>query len=256
MPPGRRGRVRGGLPPARAAAVFNLACRMTGSGRRRGPAAGDLPPRPPETRRLRARPRSARIYRLAANCCVDFLRSRQHRDRQATRNSTEAVTPARSAAGLRVEQLDLERAIERLPRDIGRHSLHDVEGFEHAEVARLLGIAEGTRSPRCTGAAESARCWPRGRRWVCNSIMTCDLARDRISELVDGDLDRAARAELDAHLATCASCAALAEDLEVRRASRSLPTLDPPGASGPRSRASFRSRPSTDRQAARASSSK
>ena len=59
--------------------------------------------------------------------------------------------------------------------------------------------------------------------------MTCDLARERISELVDGDIDRAARAELDAHLATCAACAALAEDLEVvRRASRSLPTLDPP----------------------------
>jgi hypothetical protein len=59
--------------------------------------------------------------------------------------------------------------------------------------------------------------------------MTCDLARERISELVDGDLGRDARAELEAHLATCASCAALAEDLEVvRRASRSLPTLDPP----------------------------
>jgi hypothetical protein len=59
--------------------------------------------------------------------------------------------------------------------------------------------------------------------------MTCDLARERLNELVDGDIDRAARAELDAHLATCASCAALAEDLEVvRRASRSLPTLDPP----------------------------
>jgi hypothetical protein len=59
--------------------------------------------------------------------------------------------------------------------------------------------------------------------------MTCELARERINELVDGDIDRAARAELDAHLATCATCAALAEDLEVvRRASRSLPTLDPP----------------------------
>src|SRR5262252_1639038 len=59
--------------------------------------------------------------------------------------------------------------------------------------------------------------------------MTCELARERINELVDGGLDRAARAELDAHLATCAACAALAEDLEVvRRASRSLPTLDPP----------------------------
>jgi hypothetical protein len=59
--------------------------------------------------------------------------------------------------------------------------------------------------------------------------MTCEHARERIDELVDGSLDRAARAELDAHLATCAACAALAEDLEVvRRASRSLPTLDPP----------------------------
>src|SRR6478736_5835624 len=65
----------------------------------------------------RSRPSTAgtRIYRLAANCCVDFLRSRQHRDRQATDELDDAVTPARSAPGLRVEQLDLERAIERLP---------------------------------------------------------------------------------------------------------------------------------------------
>ncbi len=85
------------------------------------------------------------IYRLAANCCVDFLRSRQHRDRQATEELDEAVTPTRSAPGLRVEQLDLERAIERLPPGYrAAFVLHDVEGFEHAEVARLLGIAEGT----------------------------------------------------------------------------------------------------------------
>jgi putative zinc finger protein len=59
--------------------------------------------------------------------------------------------------------------------------------------------------------------------------MTCELARERINELVDGTLDRAARVELDAHLATCAACAELAEDLEiVLRASRSLPPLDPP----------------------------
>src|SRR5262245_48355703 len=59
--------------------------------------------------------------------------------------------------------------------------------------------------------------------------MTCDIARERINELVDGGLDRAARAELDAHLSGCTACAALAEDLEVvRRASRSLPTIVPP----------------------------
>jgi RNA polymerase sigma-70 factor (ECF subfamily) len=85
------------------------------------------------------------IYRLAANCCVDFLRSRQHRDRQVTEELDDAVTPARSAAGLRVEQLDLERAIERLPAGYrAAFVLHDVEGYEHAEVGRLLGIAEGT----------------------------------------------------------------------------------------------------------------
>jgi RNA polymerase sigma-70 factor (ECF subfamily) len=85
------------------------------------------------------------IYRLAANCCVDFLRSRQHRDRQATEELDEAMPPVRSTGGLRVEQIDLERAIERLPPGYrAAFVLHDVEGFEHAEVARLLGIAEGT----------------------------------------------------------------------------------------------------------------
>jgi hypothetical protein len=59
--------------------------------------------------------------------------------------------------------------------------------------------------------------------------MTCDIARERINELIDGDLDRAARAELDAHLASCPECAALAEDLDVLlRASRSMPELEPP----------------------------
>lgn len=85
------------------------------------------------------------IYRLASNCCVDFLRSRQHRERQATDELDETIAPARRPGGLRVDQMDLERAIERLPAGYrAAFVLHDVEGFEHAEVARLLGIAEGT----------------------------------------------------------------------------------------------------------------
>ncbi len=59
--------------------------------------------------------------------------------------------------------------------------------------------------------------------------MNCDAYRDRIDELVDGTLDGAARRELDAHLATCAGCRALAEDLLViRRAASQLPPLTPP----------------------------
>jgi RNA polymerase sigma-70 factor (ECF subfamily) len=44
-----------------------------------------------------------------------------------------------------VNRIDLERAIARLP-DGCRTAfvLHDVEGFEHNEIARLLGISEGT----------------------------------------------------------------------------------------------------------------
>jgi RNA polymerase sigma-70 factor (ECF subfamily) len=44
-----------------------------------------------------------------------------------------------------VSRIDLERAIAQLP-DGCRTAfvLHDVEGFEHHEVGRLLGISEGT----------------------------------------------------------------------------------------------------------------
>jgi RNA polymerase sigma-70 factor, ECF subfamily len=86
------------------------------------------------------------IYRLATNCCVDFLRSRQHREDQATDTLDEALPPTPRATGaLRVEHLDLERAIARLPPGYrSAFVLHDVEGFGHNEVAAMLGIAEGT----------------------------------------------------------------------------------------------------------------
>jgi putative zinc finger protein len=59
--------------------------------------------------------------------------------------------------------------------------------------------------------------------------MNCDAYRDRIDELADGTLDGAARRELDAHLATCAACRGLAEDLlAIRRAAGHLPPLTPP----------------------------
>jgi RNA polymerase sigma-70 factor (ECF subfamily) len=46
---------------------------------------------------------------------------------------------------LRADRLDLERAIARLPAGYrAAFVLHDVEGFEHREVAAILGIAEGT----------------------------------------------------------------------------------------------------------------
>jgi RNA polymerase sigma-70 factor (ECF subfamily) len=87
------------------------------------------------------------IYRLATNCCLDFLRSRQHRQQQRTTETLDDVLTVRAdgAAPFRVDRLDLERAILQLPPGYrAAFLLHDVEGFDHAEVAAQLGIAEGT----------------------------------------------------------------------------------------------------------------
>ena len=85
------------------------------------------------------------VYRLATNCCLDHLRSRQHKLEMASDELDESLPPRVSAGRLTPEKLDLERAIARLPPGYrAAFVLHDVEGFDHAEVGRLLGIAEGT----------------------------------------------------------------------------------------------------------------
>jgi RNA polymerase sigma-70 factor (ECF subfamily) len=44
-----------------------------------------------------------------------------------------------------VERIDLERAVQQLPEGCREvFVLHDVEGYEHKEIAAMLGIAEGT----------------------------------------------------------------------------------------------------------------
>ncbi len=85
------------------------------------------------------------IYRLATNCCLDFLRSRHHRLEQVTEEFDEAAAPRREGPRREVDKLDLERAIAQLPPGYrAAFVLHDVEGLDHAEVAQMLGIAEGT----------------------------------------------------------------------------------------------------------------
>ena len=59
--------------------------------------------------------------------------------------------------------------------------------------------------------------------------MSCEQDQALIGDLVDGTLDGAPRHELEAHLATCAECTRLAEELlVVRRAARALPPMELP----------------------------
>ena len=89
------------------------------------------------------------LYRLAVNQCLDVLRGRQARMAKATDSidAENAIEPAAAAPAIptAISRLDLERAIARLPDGCrAAFVLHDVEGFEHNEVARLLGVSEGT----------------------------------------------------------------------------------------------------------------
>jgi RNA polymerase sigma-70 factor (ECF subfamily) len=89
------------------------------------------------------------LYRLAVNHCLDVLRGRHTKMQRSTDSLDEdgalepaAVMPAIPTA---ISRLDLDRAIAKLPDGCrAAFVLHDVEGFEHQEVAGLLGISQGT----------------------------------------------------------------------------------------------------------------
>jgi RNA polymerase sigma-70 factor, ECF subfamily len=90
------------------------------------------------------------MFRLATNLCLDHLRSKAMRMSRATSSIDEddAMEPVSAAPGPAVgavQHIDLERAVARLPQGCrAAFLLHDVEGFEHREVASMLGISEGT----------------------------------------------------------------------------------------------------------------
>ena len=89
------------------------------------------------------------LYRLAMNRCLDHLKSRQSRASGATSSLDEEFMPkelrSRPTDEPGPRKLDLERAISQLPEGArAAFVLHDVEGFQHQEIAQILGITEGT----------------------------------------------------------------------------------------------------------------
>ena len=86
------------------------------------------------------------LYRLAMNRCLDHLKSRQTRASGATSSlDEETMAGPRHVPDGGIHRLDLERAIARLPEGArAAFVLHDVEGFQHNEIAAILGITEGT----------------------------------------------------------------------------------------------------------------
>jgi RNA polymerase sigma-70 factor, ECF subfamily len=88
------------------------------------------------------------LFRLGTNLCLDHLRSKHARFAQMTDGLDVDPDGGTSRAGAVlgvVDRLDLDRAIGLLPPGCRAvFVLHDVEGFQHGEIAGLMGISDGT----------------------------------------------------------------------------------------------------------------
>ena len=86
------------------------------------------------------------LWRLATNVVLNSMRSERRRHaRVAPVADPGLLERAELGTPLPVRRLSIDAAMARLPeraREV--FVLHDVEGFAHAEVAAMLGVAEGT----------------------------------------------------------------------------------------------------------------
>ncbi len=83
------------------------------------------------------------LHRVAVNEVLGQFRSRSRRSRHETPEDLDQFDPPARATG--PPPMDLDAAIARLPAGARQvFVLHDVEGFQHEEIATLAGIAVGT----------------------------------------------------------------------------------------------------------------
>lgn len=85
------------------------------------------------------------LTRLTVNVVLSERRERRRREARITLADDLEPLAGAVQAGKPGEALDLERAIASLPPK-ARHVfvLHDVQGWEHAEIAQQTGLAVGT----------------------------------------------------------------------------------------------------------------
>lgn len=83
------------------------------------------------------------LHRIVSNASLDITRRRKVRD--ADELPETVASPFRDPAESDELRLRLRDALSQLPvRQRSVIVLHDVEGFKHSEIGKLLGIPEGT----------------------------------------------------------------------------------------------------------------
>ncbi|HEX5005073.1 MAG TPA: RNA polymerase sigma factor [Gemmatimonadales bacterium] len=85
------------------------------------------------------------LFRIAVNVVHAEGRSRGRREARVALTADTDALPAPGRAPDPGTRLDMEQAIAGLPEGARTvFLLYDVEGYQHAEIARMTGIAEGT----------------------------------------------------------------------------------------------------------------
>lgn len=85
------------------------------------------------------------LHRLAVNVVLNERRTTERRERRVAPAADPTLVERAGREPTAGLSIDLERAIAALPagaREV--FVLFDIEGYGHAEIARLIGIAEGT----------------------------------------------------------------------------------------------------------------
>jgi RNA polymerase sigma-70 factor (ECF subfamily) len=88
---------------------------------------------------------SSWLYRLAVNVVLVDLRSKRRRTARVMVTDDLSMYDQGHNLAAPGTTIDLERAIAALPEQARAvFVLHDVEGYQHGEIAALMGMAEGT----------------------------------------------------------------------------------------------------------------
>ena len=94
---------------------------------------------------------------IALNCSREAVRKRS-RDESVDWIDAIEGKPSPPRSNVEIRRIDLERAIDRLPRGYREVLLlHDVEGYTHEEIGRLLGIETGTSKSQLSRARRAMR---------------------------------------------------------------------------------------------------
>lgn len=102
------------------------------------------------------------MYKIATNTCFSFLRYRRSRGGQTIALSEVAGRMEEAVYDGHEDNLakPLEEALRELPERLRVvFLLHDVQGYKHGEIARMLGISVGTSKSQLFKARMRIREW-------------------------------------------------------------------------------------------------